>query len=68
MFQFMILQLNSYKHCIVLYCRFLLTKHIKHNNKLKCKHIKWSLLQTTLGRTGTTEFERKLGISNFDPD
>ena len=27
-----------------------------------------TLLKTALGKTSTTEFERKLGISNFDPD
>ncbi len=27
-----------------------------------------TLFKTALGRTSTTEFERKLGISNFDPD
>jgi hypothetical protein len=27
-----------------------------------------TLLKTTLGKTSTTEFERKLGISDFDPD
>ncbi len=27
---------------VVLYCRFILTKHIQHNYKLKCKHIEWS--------------------------
>jgi hypothetical protein len=27
-----------------------------------------TLLKTALGRTSRTEFERKLGISNFDPD
>ena len=27
---------------MVLYCEFYQTKHIKHNNQWKCKHIKWS--------------------------
>ncbi len=27
-----------------------------------------TLLKTALGKTSTTEFERKLGTSNFDPD